>query len=140
MSEPGGVSRRQLLESLMACASPFSAALDSPRAKGEGVLENASIESRVRTRAGKVVSRRLVDKLSDEPPYRLFALPVCGYQRNELLRCFSSGHPSTKATCAQHLRWTGSGGLRFCASGRIPIRRSARSCTFAQSSLTSSIG
>ncbi len=48
MSEPGGVSRRQLLESLMACASPFSAA----RATGEGVLENASIESRVRTGAG----------------------------------------------------------------------------------------
>jgi hypothetical protein len=66
MSKSAGVSRRQLLESPVACASPFSAALDFPRATGEGVLENASFEFRRRTRAGKAVSRRLVNKLADE--------------------------------------------------------------------------
>jgi hypothetical protein len=67
MSNARGLNRRQLLGSLVACAaSPLSAALAWPRVTEECLLKNEFVEFRALVRDGKVVSRRLVNKLANE--------------------------------------------------------------------------
>lgn len=66
MSKPIEMNRRQALGSLMACATPLSGALALPPVTQECLLENESIEFRVRIREGKVALRRLVNKLANE--------------------------------------------------------------------------
>jgi hypothetical protein len=66
MSNNIGMNRRQVLGSLLACATPLSGVLALPRVTEECLLENESVGFRLRTRDGKVVSRRLVNKLANE--------------------------------------------------------------------------
>jgi hypothetical protein len=61
-----GMNRRQVLGSLLACATPLPGALALPRVTEECLLENEFVEFRLRTRDGKVVARRLVNKLANE--------------------------------------------------------------------------
>ena len=60
------MNQRQLLGSLLACASPLSRASGLPPTAQECSLDNEYIEFRVLVREGKVVARHLVNKLANE--------------------------------------------------------------------------
>ena len=66
MSKAIRINRRELLGSLLACATPLPAAVPAPAGSEECLLGNEFLEFRLLTREGKVVSRRMANKLANE--------------------------------------------------------------------------